>query len=308
MLSYVLLIIGFVLLVKGADFFVEGCSSVAKLLRVPSIIIGLTIVAFGTSAPEAAVSITAALTGNNDIAIGNVIGSNIFNLLVVVGACALILPMPIDRGILKKEFPFSIIVALLLMALVGFDRQVGRVDGLLLLVVFAGFLGWMIHSALTSRDVEEEEFKVMSPLKSTVYILGGLAAVVLGGDLVVKSASSIAEAFGLSQNLIALTIVALGTSLPELVTSIVASRKGENGLALGNVVGSNIFNILLILGASSAISPVAVSFESVIDLFLLVIFSAITWIFARRKFEIGRIEGACMMAMYLGFTAYIIMR
>lgn len=308
MLSYVLLIVGFVLLVKGADYFVEGCSSVAKILKVPSIIIGLTIVAFGTSAPEAAVSITAALTGNNDIAIGNVIGSNIFNLLVVVGVCGLILPMGIDKGILKKEFPFSIVVAAVLLAMIGFDHQVGRIDGLILLVFFACFLGWMIHSALTGREEASEEYKVLTPLRSAVYILCGLAAVVLGGDCVVKSASSIAESFGLSQNLIALTIVALGTSLPELVTSIVASRKGENGLALGNVVGSNIFNLLLILGASSAISPVTVQFESVIDLSVLIVFSLITWVLARGKYKIGRVDGGVMLAMYLGYMVYIILR
>lgn len=308
MLSYVLLIVGFVLLVKGADYFVEGCSSVAKILKVPSIIIGLTIVAFGTSAPEAAVSITAALTGNNDIAIGNVIGSNIFNLLVVVGVCGLILPMGIDKGILKKEFPFSILVAAVLLAMIGFDHQVGRIDGLILLVLFACFLAWMIHSALTGREEASEEYKVLTPLRSAVYIICGLAAVVLGGDCVVKSASSIAESFGLSQNLIALTIVALGTSLPELVTSIVASRKGENGLALGNVVGSNIFNILLILGASSAISPVAVGFESVIDLSVLIVFSLITWAMARGKYKIGRVDGGLMLAMYLGYMVYIILR
>lgn len=308
MLSYVLLIVGFVLLVKGADYFVEGCSSVAKILKVPSIIIGLTIVAFGTSAPEAAVSITAALTGNNDIAIGNVIGSNIFNLLVVVGVCGLILPMGIDKGILKKEFPFSILVAAVLLAMIGFDHQVGRIDGLILLVLFACFLAWMIHSALTGREEASEEYKVLTPLRSAVYIICGLAAVVLGGDCVVKSASSIAESFGLSQNLIALTIVALGTSLPELVTSIVASRKGENGLALGNVVGSNIFNILLILGASSAISPVAVGFESVIDLSVLIVFSLITWVMARGKYKIGRVDGGLMLAMYLGYMVYIILR
>lgn len=308
MMMYVWLVIGFILLIKGADYFVEGSSSVAKILRVPSIIIGLTIVAFGTSAPEAAVSITASLAGNNEIAVGNVIGSNIFNLLVVTGACGVILPMVIDKGILKNEFPYSILISIVLLVMIAFDHNISRVDGFILLAFFGYFLYRTVKNALTNRVSSEEEYETLSPGKSAVFILGGLVAIVWGGDLVVDSASAIATTFGLSQTLIGLTIVALGTSLPELVTSIVASKKGENGLALGNVIGSNIFNILLVLGVSSAISPISVGVLSVYDLICLIVFSVFTWIMAKGKYEINRKEGILMIGMYIAYTVYIIIR
>lgn len=308
MLMYVWLVVGFILLVKGADYFVEGSSSVAKLLRVPGIIIGLTVVAFGTSAPELAVSTVASISGNNEIAIGNVVGSNIFNLLVVTGVCAVIAPMAIHKKILRSDFPFSIAVAGVLFLMIVFDQEVGRLDGFILLVLFGYFLLKTIKDALNNRTSEDEEFKAMSPLKSGIYILGGLAAIVIGGDTVVDSASKIAETFGLSQTLIGLTIVAMGTSLPELVTSIVASRKGENGLALGNVIGSNIFNILMVLAASAVISPMKVSVFSVYDLLFLIVISLITIVFARGKYELSRREGTMMLLMYAGYTVYILMR
>ena len=252
-MMYILLLVGFVLLIKGADYFVEASSSVAKSLRVPSIIIGLTIVAFGTSAPELAVSVTAAMEGNNDIAVGNVIGSNLFNLLVVLGACGLILPIKVK---LRWDYFATVIVTVVLAVLIGFDLKLGRADGILLLLLFLIFIGMTVRDALVNRIQSNEEFEVLSPLRCVVYITGGLAAIVFGGDLVVDNASKIAASFGLSQNLIGLTIVALGTSLPELVTSVVASRKGENGLAIGNVIGSNLFNILMVLALSAAISPI----------------------------------------------------
>ena len=309
MMMYVWLIVGFILLIKGADFFVEGSSSVAKLLRIPSVIIGLTIVAFGTSAPEAAVSITAALAKKNEIAIGNVIGSNIFNLLMVLGCCSLILPLTIDKKILFKDYPFSLVITGVLLAAILFDLKIGRLDGFILFVLFGYFLVRTVQQALSNRtEAEEEDIKVLSPFLSGVYILGGLVAIVIGGDLVVDSASEIAAAFGLSQTLIGLTIVAMGTSLPELVTSMVAAKKGENGLALGNVVGSNIFNILLILSVSSMITPIPVQAESIIDLIVLLATSAVCWIFCKSKYTINRIEGGSMVLMYAGYMAYIIAR
>ncbi len=280
-LVWIMLVVGFVLLIKGADYFVEGSSAVAKILRIPSVVIGLTIVAMGTSAPELAVSVTAALTGNNEIAVGNVIGSNIFNLMVVTGTCGVILPMAVDKGILNGDFIFSIIISGVLLAMFAFDMQIGRLDGIILLVLFAYFIVKLVRKALKERteaqeeaeslspikifiyivggiaaivmggDIvvdrrkalkerteAQEEAESLSPIKIFIYIVGGIAAIVMGGDIVVDSASKVASSFGLSQNLIGLTIVAMGTSLPELVTSIVASRKGENGLALGNVIGS----------------------------------------------------------------------
>lgn len=311
MMMYVLLLAGFLLLIKGADFFVEGSSSVAKLLRVPTVIIGLTIVAFGTSAPELAVSISASLSGSNDIAVGNVIGSNIFNLLMVVGACGVIMPMAIDKMILYGDYLFSILAAAVMLALFAFDHTLSRLDGVILLLLFAYFLYKMVRSTLASRAAggpEEDDVEVLSPVKSVLFILGGLAAIVAGGNMVVNSASSIASSFGLSETLIGLTVVAFGTSLPELVTSVVASRKGENGLALGNVIGSNLFNILFVLAASATISPMKVDILSTYDAIFLIAASIITWFLAKSRFEVNRREGIIMVLMYVGYTAYIIMR
>lgn len=311
MMMYVLLLAGFLLLIKGADFFVEGSSSVAKLLRVPTVIIGLTIVAFGTSAPELAVSISASLSGSNDIAVGNVIGSNIFNLLMVVGACGVIMPMAIDKMILYGDYLFSILAAAVMLALFAFDHTLSRLDGVILLLLFAYFLYKMVRNTLASRaagGTEEDDVEVLSPVKSVLFILGGLAAIVAGGNMVVNSASSIASSFGLSETLIGLTVVAFGTSLPELVTSVVASRKGENGLALGNVIGSNLFNILFVLATSATISPMKVDILSTYDAIFLIAASIITWFLAKSRFEVNRREGIIMVLMYVGYTAYIIMR
>ena len=245
-MEYLLLLIGFVLLIKGADFFVEGSSSLAKILKVPSVIIGLTIVAMGTSAPEASVSINAALSGSNDIAISNVVGSNIFNGLVVVGICAFIAGFSTNRDILKRDMPVNIIITAIL-CFMFIDGRLSRIEGIILLAGMAAYITCMIISALKNRE-EAEDCKIRPLPKSLLYIAGCLIAVIFGGNLVVDKACIIAANFGVSQNFIGLTIVAIGTSLPELVTSIVATRKGDSGLALGNAIGSNIFNILFILG------------------------------------------------------------
>ena len=312
-MEYILLVIGFVLLVKGADFFVEGSSSVAKLLRVPTVIIGLTIVAFGTSAPEMAASISASLAGSNDIAVGNVIGSNIFNLLMVVGVCGLILPMKIDKSILYGDFLFTIAAAVVMLLLFAFDCTLSRWNGLVLLAMFAYFMFKTVKNTLASRAAggpaaEEEEIKVLSPFLSVVFILGGLAAIVIGGNLVVDSASAIAISFGMTETLVGLTIVAFGTSLPELVTSIVASKKGENELALGNVIGSNLFNILFVLAASCTISPMKVDRLSIFDGIFLIVSSIVTWILAKRGYEIDRKDGAIMVVLYVAYAVYIVVR
>lgn len=305
MLKYVLLVVGFVLLIKGADYFVEASSSVAKMLRVPSIIIGLTIVAFGTSAPELAVSTAASLTGNNDIAVGNVIGSNMFNLLVVLGACGVVHPFAVN---LRWDYATSMLAAVMLFGMILFDQTVSRLNAWILLGMFAVFMFLTIRDALNNRVEAEEEYEMLSPVRCLVYIVGGVAAIVYGGNLVVDSASAIAQSFGLSQTLIGLTIVALGTSLPELVTSIVASRKGENGLALGNVIGSNIFNILMVLALSSAVKPIHVSMLSVFDALCLVCFNAIVWLLCWSHQQISRFEGGIMLLLYAVYTGYIILR
>ncbi|MGN0352113.1 MAG: calcium/sodium antiporter [Roseburia sp.] len=309
--AVVLLLVGFVFLVKGADFFVEGSSSVAKRLRVPSIIIGLTIVAMGTSLPECAVSVTASITNNNALAVSNAVGSNIFNLMVVCGMCALFTPLAVQESTLKKEFPFSIICALLLGGAGYMGMTLGRVDGAILLVLFAAFLFWMVKSALNARannQQAEEEYKILPVWRCILYIVGGAAAIAFGGDFVVDGASVIAASLGLSQTLIGLTVVALGTSLPELVTSIVAARKNEVDMALGNVIGSNIFNILLVLGIAATISPIEFLMENVIDIIILVAVSALVWIFAWTKKKIGRTEGAIMLAVYAAYMVYICIR
>ena len=297
-MEYVLLLVGFVLLVKGADFFVEGSSSLAKILKVPSVIIGLTIVAMGTSAPEASVSINAALGGSNDIAISNVVGSNIFNGLVVVGICAFLSGFQTNAEILKRDMPVNILVTLIL-CLMFLDGTLGRVEGFLLLAGMVLYITCMIRSALRNRE-EGEVCKVLPLPKSILFMGGGLAAV--------DNACIIAADFGVSQNFIGLTIIAIGTSLPELVTSIVATRKGDSGLALGNAVGSNLFNILFILGMSAAISPLHVLGESVIDCVLLLCSGILLFVFARTKRSMSRAEGAVCVLLYVAYTAYLFVR
>lgn len=321
-MDYILLIAGFVLLIKGADYFVDGSSSVARILKVPTIVIGLTVVAFGTSMPEFSVSITAALRGDNDLAVSNVLGSNIFNLLVVLGCCALVNPVQAKWSLLKKEFPFSIFITVILLLLNsnfsitkvlsgGGTFVLGRWGGILFLVLFIIFLYATVTEALAARGRQEDdsdEYEVLSPVNSALYIGCGLAGIILGGNLVVDSACAIAVQFGLSQTFIGLTIVALGTSLPELVTSVVAAGKGENDLAVGNVVGSNIFNILLILGASSAITPIVMDVTAVYDTAILIAASLLVYLAALSKREIRRSEGIVFLLAYLVFFAYILMR
>lgn len=305
-MEYVLLLVGFVLLIKGADFFVEGSSSLARILRIPSVIIGLTIVAMGTSAPEASVSINAALAGSNDIAISNVVGSNIFNGLVVVGVCAVLAAFQTNKDILKRDMPLNIFVSAIL-CLMFLDGKLSRTEGILLLAGMVLYLCFMIRSALKSRE-PGADIQTLSLPVSLLYIVGGLAAVIFGGDLVVDKACIIARSWGVSQNFIGLTIIAIGTSLPELVTSIVATRKGDSSLALGNAIGSNLFNILFILGMSSVISPLHVLDESVIDCLLLTVSAVILYLFARSKKKMTRLEGAICILLYISYTAYLLIR
>ena len=305
-MEYILLIIGFVLLIKGADFFVDGASSVAAKLKVPSLIIGLTVVSMGTSLPEAAVSISASLTGNNAISLGNVIGSNIFNLLMVVGISSVILPIATDRAVLKRDMPVNIgiTVALLFMLL---DGRLSRVEAIILLVFFVAYLLLLVRSALKNRE-EAEETKVLTWFKSILFILLGAGAVIGGGQLVVNSSKTIAINLGMGETLVGLTVVAFGTSLPELVTSIVAAKKGDSGIAMGNVVGSCIFNILFILGMTATIKPLTAGVEFFIDTGILIAVCLVMLLFAFTKKKTDRLEGAACVAIYAAYTAYIIMR
>lgn len=320
-LVLVFLVIGFVLLIKGADFFVEGSSSVAKRLHVPSIIIGLTIVAMGTSLPETAVSVSASIAGNNELAVSNVVGSNIFNLMVVIGVCAMIATVNVAKETIKRDIPFSLICAglLLIFGIVGFGDKsgmiLGRLDGVIFLCTFAGYIFYMVKIALKAskegRKVEggsEEEIKLISVPLSILFIIGGAVAIAVGGDVTVDAASRIASDLGMSQTLIGLTIVSIGTSLPELVTSIVAARKNEVDMALGNAIGSNIFNILMVLGIASVISPITIITENIIDLCVLIAFTVCVWIFASSRRKVGRPEGFIMVLLYAIYAVYIIIR
>ena len=288
-MEYLLLIIGFVLLIKGADFFVEGSSSLARFLKIPSVIIGLTIVAMGTSAPEASVSINAALAGNNDIAVSNIIGSNIFNGLVVVGICAFISGFKTNKDILKRDMPVNILITVILCIMIA-NGKLSRIEGILLLAGMIFYILNMIRTALKKRTECPAEQSI-TLYKALLFIIGGLAV-----------------SFGVSQNFIGLTIVAIGTSLPELVTSIVATRKGDSGLALGNAIGSNIFNILFILGMSATISPLHILSESVIDCGILLISGILLFVFAFTKKSVSRMEGAVCALAYIVYTAYLFIR
>ena len=305
-MDFVILLIGFVLLIKGADYFVEGSSSLAKIMKVPAVIIGLTIVAMGTSAPEASVSINAALAGNNDIAISNVIGSNIFNGMVVVGVCAVLQKFKVNEDIAKRDLPINIIISIFLCFMI-MDGKLSRIEGVILLIGMLAYIVAMITSALKNRE-DGEEIKALSLPMSIVYMLGGLIAVIFGGDMVVDGATAIATMFGLSQNFIGLTIVAVGTSLPELVTSVVATKKGESALALGNAVGSNIFNILFILGFSAIVSPLSVLAESLVDGIIMVATGGLLFLFAKTKAEMDKKEGFLCVLIYVAYTIFLFIR
>lgn len=314
--TFIFLLLGFVLLIKGADFFVDGASAVAQKLKVPSLIIGLTIVAMGTSLPELAVSVTASISGNNALSVSNVVGSNLFNLMVVLGLSAVMNPIIVSKETLKKDYPFSVACAIALLVMGYIGMELGRIDGIILLVVFVGFIAFQVRAGLKHRKEvlasgiteDGEEIKDIPALLAVVYIIGGAVAIKFGGDFVVNSAVAIATAFGLSQTLIGLTIVALGTSLPELVTSVVAAKKNELDMAVGNVVGSNIFNILMILGVASAISPITFLMENIIDIVILLLFSLATYVFCKTKEVLTKGEGIAMVLMYVVYLVYICMR
>lgn len=305
-MEYIWLIVGFVLLIKGADYFVDGASSIAGKLKVPSLIIGLTVVSLGTSMPEAAVSVSASISGNNAISLGNVVGSNIFNLLVVVGVSSAILPIITDIDILKRDMPINILITAILCGML-LDGYLSRFDAAILLVLFATYMYILIRSALKNR-VEDSERKIMSWTKSLIFSIVGIAAIIGGGQLVVNSAKTIAVNLGMGETLIGLTVVAFGTSLPELVTSIVAAKKGDSGIAMGNVIGSNIFNILFILGLAGVIKPMEADAAFFIDTGILICVSLVMLLFAFTKRRTSRVEGLISTMMYVGYTSYIIMR
>ena len=323
-LNILLLVVGFVALIKGADWFVDGSAALAKNFKVPGVIIGLTIVALGTSAPELAVSVSAAMKGSNAIALSNVVGSNLFNILSVLGVCAIIHAIPIDPKIMKRDFPICIIATIVAFVVIGWKAITGghffstpmatenagmipRWFGIVLLVCFVGYIALLIVDAKKNPVENEEDYEAMPYWKCALLILIGIGCIVAGGQLVVENAKAIAKTFGMSETLIGLTIIAVGTSLPELVTSIVASKKGENGLAVGNVVGSSIFNLLFILGTSATIHPIAVNMESIFDLAIVIVACIVTYFMAFTK-NISRFEGAILLLLYGADVAFAILR
>ena len=322
LINILILVAGFFGLIKGADLFVDGSGALARYFKVPGVIIGLTIVAMGTSAPELAVSTSAALKGANEIAVSNVVGSNTFNLLMVLGICALINPLPIDKSILRRDFPISICLTALTFGFIGYPIfKRGTIEGLsmsdnvsmitrtfsiILLVIFVSYILMLVLTARKDGS-DDDEIKSLTLRRCFALILVGMILIIAGGQFVVISAKYLAAAFGMSETLIGLTVVALGTSLPELVTSIVASKKNENGLAVGNVIGSNIFNILFIMGVSGTIHPIAVNFASVTDFLILLFINLITLLLATKK-SLGRSSGALMIICYIVYMVFAAVR
>ncbi|MGP4070106.1 calcium/sodium antiporter [Halobacillus sp. B29] len=316
-MAYIFLLIGFGLLIKGADLFVDGSSNIARLLRVPPILIGLTIVALGTSSPEATVSILAALQGNAEVSLGNVVGSNIFNITLVVGIAAFLYPLMVESETTKKEIPFTLLASGALLVLISdiklqglSDNLLTRSDGIIFLLFLSIFMYYVIEVGLKSRKDSKEE-----PIPSNIkwgknigLTLAGLAAIIFGGDLVVDSGTAIALDLGMSKTLVGLTIIAIGTSLPELVTSISAALKKESGIALGNVVGSNVFNILFVLGASAVVTPLPVNGKIFTDVLIMIALSLLLLLFSRTHYKIGKREGFILLTMYIVYLVFIILR
>ena len=301
-------IVGFVFLIKGSDFFVDGASSIASLLKIPTIIVGLTIVAFGTSAPEAAVSITSAITGNNAMAVSNVIGSNLFNILMVIGISALLGELLMEKDVLNKDLPFLVGITVLFAAFIIIGWNVSQIEGIILLIILIAYVAHLIKSAKKSDNANVVEKPKFTLPYSILFIIIGLAGIVIGGDLVVNSASDIAIAFGMSETLVGLTIVAIGTSLPELVTSLTALKKGENQLVIGNVIGSNIFNSLFVLGASSAITAISLDSSMLIDVTFMVFVTLLCFIFGKTQDKFDRKEGAILVALFIAYMIFAILR
>ena len=315
-MSFLILIIGFIFLIKGADIFVEGAASIARKFNVPSMIIGLTIVAMGTSAPEAAVSITSSLAGQNDMSVANVVGSNFFNILMVLGVSSIIAKLPVQKDTIKKDAPFLIIVSTLL--LFGLNLKISRIEGVILLALFTYFLIDTIKSAKkSSNKSDSDEIAATSDIevsdevsmpKTILVCIVGIVGIVLGGDMVVNSATSIATSFGMSANLVGLTIVAVGTSLPEFVTSIVAIKKGETEIAIGNVIGSNIFNILFVLGLATTIYPITISMFALIDVIFMVAITVLLYLFMKKDYSLVKKQGFIFVAVYIAYMIYTIIR
>lgn len=303
-----LLVVGFVFLVKGADWFVEGASKVAEKFGIPQLVIGLTIVAMGTSLPEAAVSVSAALKGSADITIGNIVGSNILNVLIILGLTSVIRPIAVQKSTVKYEIPFVALISVLLFAIGYTDHVVGRMDGVILWVLFVAYLLYLMKMTKSGENMLDEPGGKDKPepvWKMLLLIVVGAVLIVAGADLAVDSASELARIFGMSERLIGLTIVALGTSLPELVTSVTAAIKGKADIAVGNIVGSNIFNILFVVGTSALITPVVYASDFLVDSIVCIGAAVLLWLCVFKNRKLGRAGGAVMLLGYAGYFVYL---
>ncbi len=303
-LQLLLLVVGFAMLVKGADWFVDGTSGIARKLGIPQLVVGLTIVAMGTSAPEVAVSITAALKNNASIAVGNVVGSNILNILIILGITAVITSVAIQKSTLMIEIPYMIFITIVLIIMGMAGGSISRIDGVILWVLFIIYLVYLFFLAKNGKEEDTEVEK--STWKLIVSAVVGGVVVVLGSNVTVDSATEIAKILGMSERFIGLTIVALGTSLPELVTSVTAARKGNADIAIGNIVGSNIFNILFVLGTSALITPVPYEASFLIDGIIAVAAGVLLWIAVFRKRELRRFWGIIMLLCYAAYFVYLL--
>ena len=305
LLDILLIIIGVALVLKGADFLTEGASALARRMHVPEIVIGLTIVAAGTSAPELFVSVVSALNGTPDLAVGNVVGSNTMNCMLIVGCAAMVAPMTISRSTVRKDIPFAVMASILLTC-IALDNYLGRIDGIILLLGFVVFMAYTLLQAKNGQAEPQTEVRQLNPWLSLLFLVIGLAMLVAGSNVFVDSASSVAAALGISEGVIGLTVVAGGTSLPELATSVVAARKGQSAIAIGNVIGSNVFNILLILGMTAVISPLQIEGITTIDMAVMLVSVSLVWLFSYTRFTVERWEGALLVGGYLVYLVWLI--
>lgn len=320
--AFVILLVGFVVLVKGADFFVDGASSIAKFFKISSLIIGLTVVAFGTSLPEAAVSITSALSGADDVSFGNIIGSNIFNIGLILGIASLVLPQAVHDDLIRRDFPFALLLVVLLVPMYYFFAGssayfILRFEAAVLLFILFAFMYFILKDAKAMSHMNSQietnplipEVVAKYTIKQAIPItIIGMIGIVAGGIMVTNGARTIAIELGMSEWLVGLTIVSVGTSLPELVTSVVAAMKKESEISMGNIIGSNIFNIAFILGSSAFINPIALNQTAIVDIFFLIGLTAVVFLFAISSRKISRIEGLFLVMTYVGYLTYIILR
>lgn len=300
-----LIVLGVAMVLLGADRLTEGAAALARRMNVPEIIIGLTIVAAGTSAPELFVSLVSALKGTPDMAMGNVVGSNTMNCMLIVGCAAMVAPMTISRSTVQKDIPFSVGASVLLMIL-AINAYLGRFDGIILLLGFAAFMYYTLLQAKKGQVEQQETVKQVNPWLSAFFVVLGLAMLVVGSNVFVDAASDVAYSLGLSEGVVGLTIVAGGTSLPELATSVVAARKGQSAIAIGNVIGSNVFNILFILGLTATISPMQIQGITLVDMGMMLGSVSLVWLFSYTRFTVERWEGALLVGGYLVYLCWLL--